>query len=138
MGKIYFSSYSIPIIYAKTTIKDIFSSNQRDMIVGQYRNCISVLPFNQITDEELATDLHKEEININKSVQDKKLEQIIIIDDRDYGTILSDIDPDLNILFNMDSTTSTSSRYYDSCLSDSLFISWFLNINLNANNTGSY
>ena len=51
----------------------------------------------------------------------RELEQMIIFEDRDDGTILSDIDPDLNILFNMNSATNTSSRYYDSCLFRSTF-----------------
>ena len=50
----------------KFSIKDFFSSNQRDSIVDQYGNCISVLPFNQITEEELATDLHNEELILTK------------------------------------------------------------------------
>ena len=51
-------------------------------------------------------------------MQDKisELEQIIIIEDRDDSTMLLAIGPDLNILFNMNSATNASSRYYDNCL----------------------
>ena len=52
-----------------------------------------------------------------KSLQDKikELEKYIITEDRDDGSVLSDIDPDLNILFNMNDTIQYSSRYYDNC-----------------------
>ena len=51
------------------------------------------------------------------SVQEKinELEKFIIGKDRDDGSILSDIDPDLNIVFNMNDTIHNSSRYYDTC-----------------------
>ena len=54
---------------------------------------------------------------IKKTVQDKinELEVLIIIEDQDDGSLLSDIDPDLNILFNMNDTIHNSSRYYDNC-----------------------
>ena len=106
-----------------TTIKDFFSSNQGDRIVKRNINCISVLPFNQITDDELASDLHNEKINTNNNVQDQidKLENMIMIEDQNDGTILSDIDPDLNILYNMNDAINSSSRYYDSYLFRSTF-----------------
>ena len=44
-----------------------------------------------------------------------ELEKFIIGKDRDDGSILSDIDPGLNILFNMNDTIHNSSRYYDNC-----------------------
>ena len=99
-----------------TTIKDFFSSNQVDRIVNRNINCISGLPFNQITGDELASDLHNEKINTNNNVQDQidELENIIMIEDRNDGTILSEIDPDLNILYNMNDVINTPSRYYDS------------------------
>ena len=102
----------------KTTIKELFSSNQGDRIVSQNIKCISVLPFNQITDDELASDFHNKRINTNNNMQDQidKLENIIMIEDRNDGTILSDIDTDLNILYNMNDAINTSSRYYDSYL----------------------
>ena len=86
-------------------------------------NCISVLPFNHITDDELASDLHNEKINTNNNVHDQldKLENMITIDDRNDGTILSDIDPDVNILYNMNDAINTSSQYYDSYLFRSTF-----------------
>ena len=33
--------------------------------------CISVLPFNQITDDELGSDLHNEKLYTNNNVQDQ-------------------------------------------------------------------
>ena len=65
-----------------TTITDLFSSNQGDRIVNRNINCISVLPFNQVTDDELASDLHNEIINTNNNVQDQidKLENLIMME----------------------------------------------------------
>ena len=106
-----------------TTIKDIFSLNQGDIIVNRNIHCISVFPFEQVTDDELASDLHNENINTNNNVQDQidEVENMIMIEDRNYGTILSYIDPDLNILYNMNDAINTSSRYYDSYLFRSTF-----------------
>ena len=82
------------------------------------RNCISDLAFNQLTEEELYSDSNNEKINTNKNVQDKisDLKNIIIIEKRDDGTMLSDIDPDLNMLYNMTDAIDTSSRYHDGCI----------------------
>ena len=106
-----------------TTIKHCFSSNQGDTNVNRNINCISGLSLNQITDDELASDLHNEKVNTNNNVQDQidKLENMIMIEDRNDGTILSDIDPDLNILYNMNDAINTSSRFYDSYLFRSTF-----------------
>ena len=38
---------------------------------------------------------------------------LIITDDRDDSSILSEIDPDLNMLFDMNDTIQNSSRYLD-------------------------
>ena len=42
-----------------------------------------------------------------------ELDKLIITDDRDDSSILSEIDPDLNILFDMNDTIQNSSRYLD-------------------------
>ena len=117
--------------------EDFFYSNQGDRIVNRNIKCISVLPFNQITDDELASDFHNEKINTNNNVQDQidELENMIMIEDRNDGNILSDIDPDLNILYNMNDAINTSSRYYDSYLSTFHFCKTQFSI-LNANIRG--
>ena len=58
----------------KSTTKDYFSSTQSDRIVCQKRDGINVLPFNQITDEELASDLNNKKMDTNNNLQDKKTE----------------------------------------------------------------
>ena len=58
----------------KSTIKDYFSSTQCDRIVCQNRDGINVLPFNQLTDKELASDLNNEKMDTKNNVQDKKSE----------------------------------------------------------------
>ena len=76
------------------------------------------MPFYQVTDVELFSDCNTHKNLIEKTVQDKINELkrfIIIIEDQDDGSILSDIDQDLNILFNMNDTIYNSSRYYDNC-----------------------
>ena len=50
----------------KSTINGLFSSTQSDRIVGQKSDGVNVLPFNQITDEELASDLNHEKMDTNK------------------------------------------------------------------------
>ena len=59
------------------------------------------------------SDLDKHTTHI--SVQDKinELNNLIIDEDRDDGSILTDIDPDLNMLYNMNDTINNSSRYFD-------------------------
>ena len=86
-------------------------------------NCINILPFNQITNNELASHLHNEKINTNNNIHDQidELESMIMIEGRNDGTILSDRDPDLNKLYNMNDAINISSRYYDSYLFRSTF-----------------
>ena len=127
-GKSSFTYHSIPhpISMKKTTtitIKDFFSLNQGDRIVNRNINRISVLPFNQIINDELPSDLHKDTINTNNNVQDQidTLENMIMIEDRNDGTVLSDKDPDLNMLYNMNDAINISIRYYDSYLFRSTF-----------------
>ena len=56
-------------------------------------------------------DKHK----TNTSVQDKinELNNLILDEDRDDGSILTYIDPDLNMLYNMNDIINNSSRYFD-------------------------
>ena len=98
-------------------IRDYFSSTPGSMSVNQNNNYSIVLPFYQVTDVELLADCNTQNNHIKNYVQEKinELENNIISEHRDDGSILSDIDPDLNILFNMNDTIHNSSRYYDNC-----------------------
>ena len=92
----------------KSTIKDYFSSTQCDRIVCQNRDGINVLPFNQLTDEELASDLNNEKMDTNNNVQDKKSETMDTdflnnynmddnIDEKYDHTFFSEMDPNINV-----------------------------------------
>ena len=99
-------------------IRDCFSSTPGSINVNQNNNYSTVFPFYQVMDVELLAEYNTQNNhNIMNSVQEKinELEKFIIGNDRDDGSILSDIDPDLNILFNMNDTIHNSSRYYDNC-----------------------
>ena len=74
---------------------------------------MNVFPFNKISDDELVSDIDKHQTHT--SVQDKinELNNLILDEDRDDGSILTDIDPDLNMLYNMNDTIDNSSRYFD-------------------------
>ena len=98
-------------------IRDYFSSTPGSISVNQTNNYSIVLPFYQVTDVELLADSNTQNNHSKNYVQEKinELEKFIISEDRDDGSILSDIDPDLNILFNMNDTIHDSSRYYDNC-----------------------
>ena len=74
----------------KSTIKDYFSSTQSDRIVCQKRDGINVLPFNQITDEELASALNNEKMDTKKNLQDKISETL-------YTDFLNNYNMDDNI-----------------------------------------
>ena len=54
-------------------IIDSFSSTSGDTIVNHTitSNNISVLPFNQISDEQLITDIHGVKTSVHTSIQDK-------------------------------------------------------------------
>ena len=72
------------------------------------------MPFHQISDDQLKSCIHGVNSSINLSIQDKINElDNLIIEDRDDNSILSEIDPDLNMLFNMNDTIKNSSRYFD-------------------------
>ena len=94
-------------------IRDFFSSSPGNTNIVQNNNYCNVLPFYQICDVEIISDCNNNE-NIRKSVQDKikELEKYIITEDRNDGSVLSDIDPDLNILFNPFTTQERCHRFY--------------------------
>ena len=98
-------------------IIDSFSATTGDTIVNHTTtsNNISVLPFYQISDEQLITDIHRVKTSVHTSIQDKiyELDKLIITDDRDDSSILSEIVPDVNMLFDMNDTIQNSSRYLD-------------------------
>ena len=72
------------------------------------------MPFHHISDDQLKSYIHGVNSSINLSIQDKIIElDNLIIEDRDDNSILSEIDPDLNMLFNMNDTIKNSSRYFD-------------------------
>ena len=99
-------------------IRDFYSSSPGNTNVVQSNNYCNVLPFYQVSDVEILSDCNTHNNkNIRKSVQDKikEFEKYIITEDRYDGSVLSDIDPDLNMLFNMNDTIQYSSRYYDNC-----------------------
>ena len=98
-------------------IRDFFSSSPGNTNVFQNNNYSNVLPFYKVSDVELLSNCNTNNKYIKKSVQDNimELEKYIITEDRDDGSMLSDIDPDLNMLFNMNDTIQYSSRYYDNC-----------------------
>ena len=94
-------------------IKYLFSPITTDKLLSQNINCMNVFPFNKISDDELVHDLDKHKTHT--SVQDKinELNNLIIDEDRDDGSILTDIDPDLNMLYNMNDIINNSSQYFD-------------------------
>ena len=97
-------------------IRDFIFSSPGNTNIVQNNNYCNGLPFYQISDVEIISYCNNNK-NIRKSVQDKikELEKYIITEDRNDGSLLSDKDTDLNILFNMNDTIQYSSRYYDNC-----------------------
>ena len=76
---------------------------------------------------------------MSTSIQDKinELDKPIFDPDRDDGSILSDIDPDINILFNMNDTIQNSSKYMDNSRFRTSFKMYKNNLSiLNANIRG--
>ena len=94
-------------------IKNLFSPITTDKLLSHNINCMNAFHFNKISDDEIVSDLDKHKTHT--SVQDKinELNNLIIDEDRDDGSILTDIDPDLNMLYNMNDTINNSSRYFD-------------------------
>ena len=72
------------------------------------------MPYHQISDDQLKSFIHGVNSSINLSILDKINElDNLLIEDRDDNSILSEIDPDLNMLFNMNDTIKNSSRYFE-------------------------
>ena len=97
------------------------------------------MPFYQISDEQLITDIHGVKTSVHTSIQDKinVLDKLIITDDRDDSSILSEIVPDLNILFDMNDTIQNSSRYLDASQFHKSFVKYKHDFSiLNANIRG--
>ena len=91
-------------------IKYFFSPIRTDKLLSQNINCMNAFPFNKISDDELVSDIGKHQTHT--SVQDKihELNNLIIDEDRDDRSILTDIDPDLNMLYNMNDTLTRVCR----------------------------
>ena len=94
-------------------IKYFFSPLTTDKDLSHNINCMNVFPFDKISDDELVSDLDKQKTHT--SVQDKinELNNLILDEDQNDGSILTDIDPDFNILYNMNNIINNSSRYFD-------------------------
>ena len=75
-------------------IKYFLSPITADKVLSHNINCMNALPFDKISDDELVSDLDKHKTHT--SVQDKinKLNNLILDEDRDDGSILTNIDPD--------------------------------------------
>ena len=82
-------------------IKYFVSPLTTDKYLSHNSNCMNAFPFDKISDDELVSDLDKHKTHT--SVLDKihELNNLIQDEDRDDGSILTDIDPDLNMLYNM-------------------------------------
>ena len=122
-------------------ITDYFSITVSDRTENHTSNVISVLPFHQITNDQLIAHINgdKNTTHMPTSIQDKinELDKLIFDPDRDDGSILSDIDPDINILFNMNDTIQNSSKYMDNSLFRTTFKMYRNNfLILNANIRG--
>ena len=80
--------------------------------VNHASNIISVCHF---TGEQLISDIHDDKTSVHTSIYDtiNELDKLIITDDRYDSSILSEIDPDVNMLFNMNDIIQNSSRYLD-------------------------
>ena len=92
-------------------IRDYYYSTPGCINVNQNNNYSVVLPFYQVTDVELLSEYNTQNNHIMNSVQEKinELEKFIIGKDRDDCSILSDLDPYLNNLFNMNDTINNFS-----------------------------
>ena len=122
-------------------ITDYLSFTAGDRTQNHISNVISGLPFHQITNDQLIVYINgdKNTTHMPKSIQDKinELDELIFDRDRDDGSILSDIDPDINILFNMNDTIQNSSKYIDNSLFRTTFKMYKNNFPiLNANSRG--
>ena len=99
---------------------DYFSITAGDRTENHISNVISVLPFHQIASDQLIVYINgdKNTTHMPTSNQDKinELDKLIFDPDGDNGSLLSDMEPDINILFNMNDTIQNSSKYMDNSL----------------------
>ena len=93
-------------------IKYFFSPLTPDKDLSHNINCMNTFPFDKISDDELFSDLDNHKTHT--SVQDKinELNNLILDEDRDDGSFLTDIDPYINMLYNMNDIINNSSRYF--------------------------
>ena len=101
---------------------DYFSSTTVDTSESNNINYNNVLRFHLTNDDELDI-LYNVTKNTRKSWYNTitELEKLIIAEDNDDQSIISKIDPDLNILYYINDAIQNSNRYYDtSSLRDTL------------------
>ena len=93
---------------------DYFYSTTVDTSENNNINYSNVLPFHLTNDDELDI-LYNVAKNTRKSWYNTitELEKLIIAEDNDDQSIISKIDPDLNILYYINDAIQNSSRYYD-------------------------
>ena len=123
------------------TIKDFFSSVTSAQVSNEDCNYFTALPFCYISDEQLLSELQHNKSKCKKSIKDKiaELEKLNIIEDRSDESILSKIDPDLNMLCNINDRIKHSSKYFNNKTFGSTFSNCIVNNKfsmLNANIRG--
>ena len=86
-----------------TSIKHFFSSITRAHISNDDINHLTTLPWYYISDTQLLSEFNYIKTKSKKSIQDKiaELEKLNVIEDRSDESILSIIDPDLIMLYNV-------------------------------------
>ena len=105
---------NISPIMPQLLMSDYFSSTTVDTSEHININYSNVLPFHLANDDEL--DIF---YNITKNTRKSwyntitELEKLISAEDNDDQSIISKIDPDLNILYYINDAIQNSSRYYD-------------------------
>ena len=72
---------------------------------------MNAFPFDKISDDELVSDNHKTHTSVHDKINE--LNNLILDENRNDGSILTDIHPDLNMLYNMNDTINNYSRYFD-------------------------
>ena len=74
---------------------------------------MNAFPFDKISDDELVSDLDKHKTHTSVLDKINELNNLILDEDRDDGSILTDIDPDLNMLYNMNDIINNTNQYFD-------------------------
>ena len=67
----------------------------------------------KISDDKLVSDIDKNKTHTSVQYKINELKNLILDEDQDDGSILTDLDPDLNMLYNMNDIINNSSRYFD-------------------------